>query len=258
MTTQPLKTTLPAAGDSAQTRPATAATAGPSAPGKPAATARPSVPARPVASAAALTATLGLAAGCWVIALRDMQGMNMGTATQLGSFLSFFGIWVVMMAAMMLPGAAPAVVRRSQAGGISAVPLFIGSYLAVWAAAGAVVYAAYRPHGTLAAGAVVIAAAIYEVTPIKRHFRRRCGTDARSGFSYGLCCAGATLGLMAMLLAVGVMSITWMAVIGVLITAQKLLPARFAIDLPVALVIAGLGVLILVAPSMVPGLSPPM
>jgi predicted metal-binding membrane protein len=209
-------------------------------------------------NAAALTATLGLAAGCWVIAVRQMHGMNMGTATRLGSFSSFLGIWAVMMAAMMLPGAAPAVIRRAQAAGIRAVPLFIGSYLAVWAAAGAVVYAVYRPHGTLAAGTVLIAAAVYEVTPVKRHFRRRCSKATRSGFSYGLCCAGATLGLMAMLLAVGVMSISWMAAITVLISARKLVPAKVAIDLPVGLAIAGLGVLILVAPSMVPGLSPPM
>jgi len=54
------------------------------------------------------------------------------------------------------------------------------------------------------------------------------------------------------------MSITWMAVIAVLVLAQKLLPAKTAIDLPLALAIAGLGVLIVVTPSLVPGLSPPM
>ena len=63
---------------------------------------------------------------------------------------------------------------------------------------------------------------------------------------------------MAMLLALGVMSITWMAVIAVLVLAQKLLPARTAVDLPLALAIAGLGVLIVITPSLVPGLSPPM
>ena len=59
-----------------------------------------------------------------------------------------------MMAAMMLPGAAPAVARAARAGGVRAVPLFAGSYLAVWALAGVVVYAVYRPHGTAAAGVV--------------------------------------------------------------------------------------------------------
>ncbi len=93
-----------------------------------------------------------------------------------------------MMAAMMLPAAAPAVLRRAQAsGGVRAVPLFIGSYLAIWALVGAAVYALYRPHGSVAAGVVVIAAGV-----------------------------------------------------------------------PLALASTGLGVLIVITPSLVPGLSPPM
>jgi predicted metal-binding membrane protein len=163
-----------------------------------------------------------------------------------------------MMAAMMLPGAVPAVLRRTHAHGMQAVPLFVGSYLAVWSLAGVAVYGVYRPHGTLAAGAVVIAAALYEVTPLKRHFRRRCRETAGSGCTFGLYCAGSSAGLMAMLVVLGAMSITWMAVIAVLVVAQKLLPAKTAIDLPLALAIAGLGVVIVITPSPVPGLSPPM
>jgi predicted metal-binding membrane protein len=214
--------------------------------------------ATPAATAAALTGTLGLAGACWVIAVWQMNGMDMGTATQLGSFGSFIGVWVAMMAAMMLPGAVPAVLGRAHANGTRAVPLFAGSYLAVWALAGVAVYAGYRPHGTLAAGAVVIAAAVYEVTPLKRHCRRRCREATGSGFTFGLYCAGSSAGLMAMLVALGVMSITWMAMIAVLVIAQKLLPAKTAIDLPLALAIAGLGVLIIITPSLLPGLSPPM
>jgi predicted metal-binding membrane protein len=178
----------------------------------------------------------------------------MGTATRLGTFGTFIAVWVTMMAAMMLPGAAPAVLRRAQAGRVRAVPLFAGSYLAVWALAGVAVYAAYRPHGTPAAGAVVIAAALYEVTPVKRHFRRRCRDAACSGFTFGLYCAGSSAGLMLMLVALGVMSIAWMALIAAVVLAQKLLPAKAAVDLPLALAIAGLGVLILITPSVVPGL----
>ena len=215
--------------------------------------------ARTVATAAALTATLGLAAASWMVAVRQMNGMDMGVATRLGSFAFFVGLWVVMMAAMMLPGAAPAVVRRAHAGGgVRALPLFLGSYLAIWALVGVAVYALYRPHGSVAAGAVVIAAGVYEVTPLKRHFRRRCRDSVRSGWEFGLCCAGSSIGLMAMLVAVGVMSIPWMCVIAVLTLAQKLLPARAAIDVPLALAIIGLGVLIVLAPWSVPGLTPPM
>ena len=139
-----------------------------------------------------------------------------------------------------------------------AVPLFVGSYLAVWALVGVAVYALYRPHGSVAAGVVVIAAGAYELTPLKRHFRRRCQESVRSGFGFGLCCVGSSIGLMLMLVALGVMSVTWMAVIAVLVLAQKLLPAKAAIDVPLALAIVGLGVLIVIAPSSVPGLMPPM
>ena len=216
-------------------------------------------PTRAAAMAAALTATLGLAAACWGIAVWQMRGMDMGVATRLGSFASFIAVWVVMMAAMMLPGAAPAVLRRAQAGGgVRAVPPFVGSYLAVWALVGVAVYAVDRPHGSVAAGAVAVAAGGYELTPLKRQFRRRCRDTVRSGFGFGLCCAGSSIGLMAMLVAVGVMSVTWMAATAVLVVAQKLLPARAAVDVPVALAITGLGIWIIIAPWSVPGLTPPM
>ena len=108
--------------------------------------------ARTAPTAVALTATLGLAAAAWVVAVRQMNGMDMGVATHLGSFAFFVALWVSMMAAMMLPGAAPAVLRRAHASGrVRAVPLFIGSYVAIWALVGVAVYAVYRPHGTFAA-----------------------------------------------------------------------------------------------------------
>ncbi|MFD4549180.1 DUF2182 domain-containing protein [Streptomyces sp. NPDC058466] len=163
------------------------------------------------AAAAALTGTLGVAAASWVVTVRQMNGtMDMGVSTRLVSFGSFFALWVSMMAAMMLPGAAPATLRRARTGGGQgrAVPLFVGSYLAVWALAGVAVYAVYRPHGSLAAGAVVMAAAVYEVTPLKRHFRGRCRESVRSGWAFGLYCVGSSIGLMLTPPALGVMSVT--------------------------------------------------
>jgi predicted metal-binding membrane protein len=208
---------------------------------------------------AALAVTLGLAAASWVVAVQQMNGMDMGAATRLGSFAFFVALWVSMMAAMMLPGAVPAVLRHADASGrVRAVPLFVGSYLAVWALVGVAVYALYRPHGFFAAGAVVIAAGAYEFTPVKQHFRRRCRESVRSGFEFGLYCVGSSIGLMLMLVALGVMSITWMSVIAVLAVGQKLLPAKAAIDVPLAVAIIGLGILIVIAPSSVPGLTPPM
>jgi NAD(P)-dependent dehydrogenase (short-subunit alcohol dehydrogenase family) len=92
------------------------------------------------------------------------------------------------------------------------------------AVAGIAAAAACRPHGTVAAGAVTIPAGAYELTPLKRYFRRRCRQTAGSGFGFGLCCLGASAGLMAMVVVLGAMSAGWMAVIAVLVTAQKLLP----------------------------------
>jgi predicted metal-binding membrane protein len=211
------------------------------------------------ATAAALTTTLGVAAAAWVVAVRLMNGMDMGAETRLGSFAFFVAVWVAMMAAMMLPGAAPAVLRRAHTSSrVRAVPLFVGSYLAVWILVGVAVYALYRPHGSLAAGAVVIAAGAYELTPRKQRFRARCRESVGSGFEYGLYCVGSSIGLMLILVALSVMSVTWMLAVAILGVAQKLLPANTAIDVPLALAIVALGVLIIVAPSLVPGFTAPM
>jgi predicted metal-binding membrane protein len=215
--------------------------------------------AKTAATAAVLTATLGLAAASWFVAVRQMNGMDMGAATQLGSFAFFVALWVSMMAAMMLPGAAPTVLRRAYASGrVRAVPLFVGSYLAVWTLVGVAVYALYRPHGSFAAGAVAIAAGVYEFTPLKQHFRRRCRESVGSGFEFGLYCLGSSIGLMLMLVALGVTSVTWMFLIAALVLAQKLLPTKSFMDAPLALAIVGLGILIVIAPSSIPGLTPPM
>jgi predicted metal-binding membrane protein len=214
---------------------------------------------RTATTAAVLTVTLGLAAASWVIAVRQMNGMDMGAATELGSFGFFVAVWVSMMAAMMLPGAAPAILRHAQARGhVHAAPLFVVSYLAVWTLIGVAVYALYRPHGSFAAGVVAIAAGLYELTPLKQHFRQRCHESVRSGFEFGLYCVGSSIGLMLTLVALGIMSVAWMSVIALLVLAQKLLPAKPAVDVPLALAIVALGMLIVLAPSSVPGLTPSM
>jgi predicted metal-binding membrane protein len=214
-------------------------------------------PAMTGARTAALSATLGLAAAFWIVAGRQMDGMDMGVATDLGSFAFFVAAWVPMMAAMMLPGAVPAVVRCPCANGrLRGASLFAGSYLVVWTAVGLAVYALYRPHGSSAAGVLTVAAGVYELTPLKRGCRRRCRGSVGSGFEFGLYCVGSTIGLMGMLVALGVMSLTSMSVIGFLVLAQKLLSPTSVIDVPLALAIIALGLVIAVAPSSIPGLAP--
>jgi predicted metal-binding membrane protein len=206
-------------------------------------------------TAAALT-MLGLAAASWVVALRQMDGMAMGVATELGSFAFFVAVWVSMMAAMMLPGAVPAVARFVRVDGrMLAAPLFAGSYLTVWTIVGLVAYALYQPHGTFVAGVVTVAAGLYELTPLKRGCRRRCREGVRSGFEFGIYCVGSSIGLMVMLLALGAMSIAWMGVVAGVIFVQKLLPPQAFIDAPFAVAIVVTGILVAVAPSSIPGLT---
>jgi predicted metal-binding membrane protein len=103
---------------------------------------------------------------------------------------------------------------------------------------------------------VVIAAGAYELTPVKRHVRWRCRTEIGSGLRFGLCCAGSSIGLMAMLVALDVMSLFWTSVTAVMVCVQKLLPAKAAIDVPLALALVGLGFIIVFAPALIPGLTP--
>jgi len=189
--------------------------------------------------------TLVLAAAAWVVAVEQMKGMDMGGATELGSFGSFVG--------GADDGGDDAAERRP--GGVEAEP---GADLAAvcwllsrrldtrWARLA--VYPAYRPHGSLIAGALTVGAGLYELTPLKHECRRRCRESVRSGFTFGLFCLGSSIGLMLMLLALGVMSIAWMSVIAVLVLAQKLLPERLSVDVPVALVIVSLGITVAVGP----------
>jgi predicted metal-binding membrane protein len=198
------------------------------------------------ASATVVAPILVLATACWAVAARLMNGMDMGVATERGSFGLFAATWVTMMAAMMLPGAAPAIARRARMrGAVPAATLFAGTYMAIWALAGVLAFALTRPHSSLVAGVVVIAAGCYELTPAKRHFRRRCLENTDSGLGFGLCCVGSSIALMASLVALGVMSLLWMAIIALIVAAQKLLPENRLIDVSLALSIIGFGLVII-------------
>jgi len=221
----------------------------------------PMAPSRPGGNltAAAWTVTLGLAAAGWVATVRRASGMDAGVATDLGSFGPFIASWTAMTAAMMLPAATGAVLRRARAdGGVRGLPVFVGSYLALWTLVGVVAYPLYRPHGTLTAGAAVIVAGLYELTPIKRRFRSQCIERIGSGFELGWWCMGSTIGLMVTLFALGVMNLAWMITITAVVVLQKATPPKAAVDRPLALAIVALGVLVIAAPAAVPGLTPPM
>ena len=135
-----------------------------------------------------------------------------------------------------------------------AIPVFATQYITTWAVVGVVLYALYRPHGTVAAGVLVIAAGLYELTPVKRRFRLQCREATHSGWTFGFHCVGSSLGLMAIAVGLGVMSITWMVCVAVVVSAQKLLPPKVIIDRPLAVAIVVLGIATLFEPSVIPGL----
>ena len=150
---------------------------------------------------------------------------------------------VSMMAAMMLPGAVPAIARRAREhDGLLAAPVFAGSYLGTWALAAVALWLLYRPPGAVVEGALLVAAGLYELTPLKRACRRRCRERLHSGVRFGGYCFGSSIGLMLVLVAVDVMSVPLMVAVAVVVLAQKLLPPHPALDIPLALAIVALGI----------------
>ena len=170
-----------------------------------------------------------------------------------GSFPSFLASWAAMTATM-LPTAAPAAARYAH-GRVAAGLLFALSYLSVWGFAGVAVFVLCGPHGSPTPAMTVIAAGIYELTPLKRYFRRRCRVSAGCGLDAGLDCVGSCLGLMLAAMTLGVTSVVGMSLVALLVAAQKLLPVKAAVDVPLALVIVGLGLLVVIAPTSVPALT---
>jgi predicted metal-binding membrane protein len=223
-----------------------------------------------------LVALFGLVVVAWAVTVERMEGMDAGPGTDLGGLGWYLGVWVTMTAAMMLPSEAPAalVVARLRRG----LPtlLFLAGYLAVWTVYGLAAYALFRlvtafdtgwlaweEAGPYVAGGVIVAAGLYELTPLKRVCLRRCRDphpDAqafRSGLVDGLYCVGSSGGLMAVLFAVGVMSVSWMLVVAAVIFAEKVLPQGLRLTPIVAVALVALGLWVAFSPSTVPGLTEP-
>jgi predicted metal-binding membrane protein len=89
---------------------------------------------------------------------------------------------------------------------------------------------------------LLIGAGVYELTPLKREYRRRCRERVRSGARFGARCFGSSIGLMLVLVAVNLMSVGLMVAIAAVVLAQKLFPPRPIFDVPLALAIIALGI----------------
>jgi predicted metal-binding membrane protein len=127
-----------------------------------------------------------------------------------------------MMAAMMLPGALPAIARSARVSHRPlAAPRFAASYLIIWFAAGVAIFAVCEAPPTSVTVAIVVAAVLYELTPAARACRRHCRAERRSGARFGLWCIGSSLGLMAAFIALDPMSLPLMGLAGTLALIQK-------------------------------------
>ena len=242
-----------------------------------------------------LALLLVLAGVAWVISNSEMSGMDAGPGTDPGAFGFFLGVWVVMMAAMMFPSIVPMVVMhvriqegrkaRGQPAPAGATTLFVTGYLVTWAAAGVVGYGLFElgkamtgdffswdNAGPYLAGGVIVAAAIYQLTPLKDVCLRHCRSPfmflmqhwrpgrtgaLRVGLLHGAWCVGCCWALMAALFALGVMSLGWMAFIAALIAIEKLLPWRRVANRAVAILLLVLGLAVAITPGDVPGLTLP-
>jgi predicted metal-binding membrane protein len=234
---------------------------------------------------AGLLAAAGLA---WWWTAERMAGMDGGPGAGLGTLGWFTGSWAVMMAAMMLPAFAPALLayvtlthgnskRRS-------LPFACG-YLLTWTVAGVAAYGLYElgkallgsdlawhDGGRWASAAVLAAAAAYEFNPLKRSCLTRCrgqlgelrdgsrqpwSAALAMGARSGVWCLGCSWALTAALFALGVMSLTWMGLVAALVALEKIFPWPFPARLATAIVLVLIATAILAAPHQLPGFVVP-
>jgi predicted metal-binding membrane protein len=236
------------------------------------------------ARATIVASLLGAALVAWIVTVQRMRGMDAGPGTDLGSLGWYLGIWVTMMAAMMLPSAAPAVLMFARAREHAETWAFVVGYLLAWAGYGLAAYAVYRgiraeapsflawdQHGPWVAGGALAVAGLYQLTPFKSACLRHCRSPLHfllrgrpgslgalwMGIEHGGICIGCCVGLMLALFALGVMSLFWMAVVAVAILIEKALPGGETFARLLAVVLVALGIWVAASPGSVPGLTQP-
>lgn len=225
-------------------------------------------------------------AGMGSMAMAEEGGLDPGLR-----LLVFLGMWVSMMAAMMLPAAAPmiltfgAVYRGRRQAGSAFVPtwIFVAGYLAVWTGFG--VYAwgmgelgnglerALPVLGVLGPrlGALaMLGAGLYQLSPLKQRCLAHCRSPLdfvlhrwrpgavgalRMGAEHGLFCLGCCWVLFLLLVVVGLASLPWMGLITLIVCAEKLLPRGVAVSRWVAVLLLALGVVAVLQPGLIAPLA---
>jgi predicted metal-binding membrane protein len=238
----------------------------------------------PRGQATLLVVLLGAILVAWIVTVQRMRGMDAGPGTDLGALGWYLGIWVTMMAAMMLPSAAPTVSLFAHTRGDVQTWVFVVGYLLAWTLYGLAAYGIYRivrsaapsflawdQRGPWVAGAALAGAGLYQLTPLKTACLRHCRSPLHflmggrrgtlgalwMGVEHGAICIGCCFGLMLALFALGVMSLVWMAVVAVAILIEKVMPGGERFARVLAAVLVALGIWVAVAPESVPGLTQP-
>lgn len=226
------------------------------------------------------------------MASSGMAGMA-ETGWTFDAFATFLVAWAVMMAAMMFPAAAPMLLMfrkvhsQRQAQGRAFVPtwVFAAGYLVVWTAAGVMTWvlvqagseAAGRSEvgnretwAPIALGAVLLVAGLYQLTPLKRvcldhcrtplgfvmtHWREGYRGSLRMGLVHGAYCLGCCWALFAVLVAAGVMSLAWMALLTLLVFAEKVLPLGQRAPAAFGVVFLVLGILVAAGATNLPWIA---
>lgn len=208
--------------------------------------------------------------------------MSMPMSMSLGAFVVG---WVAMMAAMMFPAVLPVVrlyARAARAGTVAPAPVFVTGYLLVWGAVGVPAWWAWQalaepldagsPAAAMAAGAALIVAGLYQLSPAKTSCLRHCRSPmgfflhlhgdlrsprvaVRAGAAHGALCLGCCWALMAVLVAVGTMHLGWMLALTALIFVEKVVPRGELVGRAVALALIPLGAVLLAQPALISTLT---
>ena len=221
--------------------------------------------AKPMVAALVVLAVAGVAWAAMVHHSRAMAGMDMG----LGPIEAFAVTWLVMMAAMMLPSAIPVVLEfartaEGRRGWQVATGVLAVTYLGVWLVFGVVCYAVYTaarmpwPNQAVVVGLALALAGVYSVSPIKRASQARCRelcalhgplpfnlmrAAAVAGVRYGVSCLGCSAALMVAMVLIGMSSLWWGVILGIVVLVYKLAPPLGMRDeLVLSLALVALGV----------------
>jgi predicted metal-binding membrane protein len=233
---------------------------------------------------------LTLAAIAWGLLIWQAAMMNkkaMGLTMGMGAML-FVVLWVVMMIAMMFPTAAPMILmfrtvyanKRQLRQLFVPTWIFVSAYLLVWSLCGVLAYILavgieqlaaqsmwLMENATRFSAIVLIAAGLYQLSPLKRICLSKCRTPLqfiltswrdgyggafRMGLEHGIYCLGCCWLLFALLFPLGIMNVAVMAILTVLIFAEKSLPIGRQLSLVAGVGLITYGVLVMILPSVLP------